>query len=566
MRLSQIGSLGAVVALLLSCNENTNPNLPNNPLPLGASCAPADTIRLAVNDGMTIDCSAGTVITVEGNGAVYLVVPQFAAGGIGSVPYDSTTFTLDVKGATTPVFSTSRVRTAPRPATQQVRMDRFLRARGGRVAAGARRLGTMRRPAATAAAIPAVGSARDFHVPTDSTGTTYQTITATLKYVGQNVLVYIDNGAPSPGFTDTDLTGFGKLADLTLYPIDVATFGPPTDVDQNGHVIMLLSPAVNHLTSLLSCQAQGFVTGYFDGTDFTADANSNSGEIFYGVVPDPSGTISCAHTVADVVSLVPSVFLHEFQHMINFGQHVLVHQGDEEEGWLDEALSKIAEEEGSRYYEAKFPPPTGRTSSTQLFPDSAEAFIGSLLVDSYDYLSFPDTVSLTLHSDSDNGLAWRAGDWLLLRYVGDQKGEGVFQTLVQSALTGAANLSAAMGESFQAVLGNFATAAFTDSIPGVARSSIPARYRFVSRNLRELYNAVYNALGPVGGIPTPFPIFVAGFTPNGGQAAAMVPGTQSYFGLSTDATAKGVAIQFGTTAGAHFDAALHPQVNLYRIQ
>ena len=565
MRLSQIGSLGAVVALAVGCSENGAPTLPNTPIPLGAACAPADTIRLAINDGMTVDCSAGTVITVEGNGAVYLVVPQFAAGGIGTVPYDSTAFTLSVRGTTTPAFSTARVRPTMR-ARQQVRIDGFLRGRGARVAAAARQLGVARRPAASAVAIPAVGSARDFHMPTDSTGNTYHTITATLKYVGQNLLVYVDNGAPSPGFSDTDLAGFGKLADLTLYPIDVSTFGPPTDVDQNGHVIMLLSPAVNHLTSPATCQSEGFVTGYFDGTDFTADANSNSGEIFYGVVPDPSGTVSCAHTVADVVSIVPSVFLHEFQHMINFGQHVLVHQGDEEEGWLDEALSKIAEEEGSRYYEAKFPPPTGRTTSTQLFPDSAEAFIGGLLFDSYDYLSFPDTVSLTLHDDSQNGLAWRAGDWLLLRYVGDQRGEGVFQTLVQSALTGTANLSAAMGESFQAVLGNFAIAAYTDSIPGVARSSIPARYRYVTRNLRELYNAVYNALGPLNGIPTPFPIYIAGFTPNGGQAAAMVPGTQSYFGLTTDASAKGVAIQFGLTAGGHFDPTLHPQVNLFRIQ
>jgi hypothetical protein len=565
MRLSQIGSLGAVVGLLLGCNENTTPNLPNNPLPLGAPCAPGDTIRLAVNDGITVDCSAGTVITVAGNGAVYLVIPQFAAGGIGSVPYDSTTFTLDVRGATTPVFSTARVRPTGRP-LQQVTMDRFLRGRGARVAAAARRLGIARRPAASAPAIPAVGSARDFKMPTDSTGTSYHTVTATLKYVGQNILVYVDNGAPSPGFADADLVTFGKLADLTLYPIDVATFGPPTDVDQNGHVIMLLSPAVNHLTSTATCAVQGFVTGYFDGIDFTTDANSNSGEIFYGVVPDPSGTLSCAHTVADVISLVPSVFLHEFQHMINFGQHVLVHQGGEEEGWLDEGLSKIAEEEGSRYYEAKFPAPSGRTNSTQLFPDSAEAFISGLLVDSYDYLSYPDTVSITLHDDSQNGLAWRGGDWLLLRYVGDQKGEGVFQTLVQSALTGPANLAAAMGESFQALLGNFATAALTDSLPGVPRSSIPPRYRFVSRNLRELYNAIYNALGPVNGIPLPFPIYVAGFTPNGGQAAAMVPGTQSYFGLTTDTNAKGVAIQFGLTAGGHFDAALHPQVNLYRIQ
>ncbi len=567
MKLFQVGSSIAAAGLLVGCNTNTSPNLPNNPLPLGAACSPGDTIRLAVNDGITVDCSAGTVITLEGNGAVYLVVPQFAAGGIGTVTYDSTQFSLEVKGATTPALSSSRVTTPVRPISIQATMDRYLRHHDRFIAPAARRLGLAPRLGARApTAAPTVGSIQNFHVLADTTGTNYKTVAATLKYVGQNVYLYLDNGSPAGGFSDTDLAAFGKLTDETMYPIDVATFGAPTDVDQNGHVIMLLSPAVNALTPKAVCTLQGFVTGFFDGTDFTTDANSNQGEIFYGVVPDPSGTASCTHTVADVTTVIPAVFLHEMQHMVSFGQHVLIHQGDEEEGWLDEGLSKVAEEEGSRYYEAKYPAPLGRTSATQLFPDSAEGFISNLLVDSYDYLSYPDTVSLTLHSDSDDGLAWRAGDWLLLRYVGDQKGEGVYKILEQTVLTGTANLAAAMGESFQALLGNFGVAAFTDSLPGLARTVIPARYRFQTRNLRVLYNAVYNALGPLHGIPSPFPIFVAGFTPNGGPTGGMVPGTASYFGLSTASGTPGVAVQFGTSAGAHFDAAFHPQVSFFRIQ
>src|SRR5207245_5237781 len=156
------------------------------------------------------------------------------------------------------------------------------------------------------------------------------------------------------------------------------------------------------------------------------------GEIFYSIVPDPGSTVSCRHTVAQVEGAIPSTFLHEVQHMISFGQHALVHGGHSEEGWLDEGLSLVAEELGARYYEAKFPPPSGRTNPNQIFPDSAENFIVGQLVDSYDYLTKPDTLSLTLHSDDEGGLSWRGGDWLLLRYVGDQKGAGVYATLVQS--------------------------------------------------------------------------------------------------------------------------------------
>ena len=86
MKLFQVGSFVAVGGALVGCNTNTTPSLPNSPPPLGAACTPSDTIRLAVNDGITVDCSAGTVVTLEGNGDVYLVVPQFAAGGIGIDP------------------------------------------------------------------------------------------------------------------------------------------------------------------------------------------------------------------------------------------------------------------------------------------------------------------------------------------------------------------------------------------------------------------------------------------------------------------------------------------------
>src|SRR3989442_11099795 len=51
-----------------------------------------------------------------------------------------------------------------------------------------------------------------------------------------------------------------------------------------------------------------------------------------------------------VNSLVPVTFIHEFQHMISFGQHYLRRAGAPEVLWLNEGLSHFAEEMGGRRY------------------------------------------------------------------------------------------------------------------------------------------------------------------------------------------------------------------------
>src|SRR2546427_4770430 len=85
-------------------------------------------------------------------------------------------------------------------------------------------------------------------------------------------------------------------------------------------------------------------------------STGNNGEIFYSIVPDAAGTLSCAHSVTAVTQLVPVTFVHEFQHMISFNQHVLVHctlngcPAPPEDLSLNEGLSHYAEENGGRVF------------------------------------------------------------------------------------------------------------------------------------------------------------------------------------------------------------------------
>jgi hypothetical protein len=171
---------------------------------------------------------------------------------------------------------------------------------------------------------------------------------------------------------------------------------------------------------------------------------------------------------------------------------------------------------------------------------------------------------VTLHSDADGGLAWRGGDWLLMRWLGDVKGTGIYKTLVQTTLTGTANIASAANEPFAGLFGDFSLALYTDSLPGIPKASIPVRNKFAIRNLRRMYQRLYDTSQPSSEIPRPFPIIV---TPISGTiTASMVPGTMSFYRLNTTAAQSTVTVQFqSTTPGVPLPAVLSPQVSIFRL-
>jgi len=560
---------------------------PPGPSLAGSPCSPAGTLQLSSATAARIDCgNGGTTVTLAGNGASYLVVPQFA---VSLVPNTSVSYRLmsgnaiaaslapssDVVlgGASGSLAMAGQAEIPSR--AKQLAFDARLRARARtKVSAGLWRATGLRANASRAsiaaqAAPPAppIGSVRPFRILADTTETTFKTIGAQLAYAGNNVLIYIDTLAPTNGFSATQLQAFGTLFDQTLYPIDTAAFGPPSDLDQNGRVIMLMSPAVNALTPTKDCATQGFVAGFFDEEDLgggPSDPNSNRGEIFYSIVPDPTGASSCAHTAADVDFAVAGTFMHELQHLISFSQHFLVRGGNPEFGWLDEGMSIVAEELGSLYYEQKCPGTACRTNPAQIFPDSSQGFIVNFLFDSYAYGLHPDTASLTLHSDDQGGFAWRGGDWMLVRWLGDQTANAAYKRLEQTSLTGVANIEAAMNQTFPTLFANFGLALYTDSLPGLPRSTAPAANRFVTRNLRQLWARLFTTSGGSPDIPLAFPIRVASVTADS-STRSMVPGTMSFFRIDTPASAATVSLQFATPTGAALSAGLHPQLAIFRL-
>ncbi|HEX9108572.1 MAG TPA: hypothetical protein VF832_15115 [Longimicrobiales bacterium] len=512
-------------------------------------------------------------MSLAGAGASYLVAVELASGD-GSA--DPVAYTVSVPAtsvsdvvptvASSPVLARAALVTGAAAASGAAprAFDAVLRARGQQLAPGAARLaaalssgsGAATRASASAAA-PELGSARDFEVlATTDSHERYAPVSARLAYAGTNLLLYVDQAAPAGGFSAGDLAELGRYYDEVMYPLDVANFGTPSDIDQNGRLVMLLTPVVNAMVTKQTCSTQGYIGGFFNPNDLSSSAStSNRGEVFYALVPDPAGTRSCVHTVADTRALLAGTFLHETQHLISYSQHVLVNHGSAEAGWLDEGLSLVAEELGSIFYEGKYPGSTGRSLPGQLLPDSAQPFMANVLAASYVYLARPDTTSLTTHSDGDAGLDWRGGDWLLLRWLGDQLGGPAFyQALERTSASGIAAIEAAAHQRFTALFGDFALALFTDSLPGLPRGAVPARNTFAARGLRALY----------AGYRDGFPLAPRPLT--GSSNGTLAPGSLALYRIYTTTSAASVTLRFSTPAGAPLPAGLKPQVAVFRMQ
>lgn len=490
-------------------------------LPLAAACSG----DRAVKPGPATECAAGvgTPITLGVGGYLaldpatdsgcvrfaanasasesteYLVVPQSAAGISGQ----SSPFQLRGGAA---AAAARLIPATMQTGTVAVQFDLFLR-----------RLAQTRayvRVPATAAASrsstpivagpPVPGSLRSFKVCANLTCSSLKTVAARAQIVGAHIAIYIDTLAPAAGLDSADLDTLKQDFDTRLYPLDTTTFGGVSDIDSNSVAIVLMTGAVNALVTRTQCRTSGFIAGFFFGADLDPAfaAQYNHGEVFYSIVADPDSTLSCAHSAAQVKLLTPLTFTHEFQHMISFVQHVLVQGGEPEEGWLDEGLSKYAEELAARSYLPGDPARFSRYAVEDLY-------------DGYQYLAAPGASALLI--PQDNGTLANVGaSWLFTRYLVDQFGDSLPRKLHQTALVGAANVAAQTGQPFTTLVTRWALANWVSDLPGFTP---PPELQYGSWQFRTTY-ASLNAQDPTD-FPQPFPLVPAA----GAGAAVNLSGT-----------------------------------------
>ncbi|MBX7147912.1 hypothetical protein K1X76_02405 [bacterium] len=321
-----------------------------------------------------------------------------------------------------------------------------------------------------------VGDEENFKVLSSISGSSTVTVTATLRYVTNNFYVYVDNRNAASLSDDEIEQIYGRFDDHVADERNL--FGEESDVNNDGHFVILLTQAVNEL----GYSGGGMLTGYFYAADLyshSVNPASNEMEIVYSMVPDPSGSFGVRITTSFAkANLLGSVAPHEFQHMINYNQHVLEHSGASERSYLNEGLSHLAEDIYSMDSD-HFMAETGIENPSRVAQ----------------YLDATDSTCFTCGSS----LVQRGGSYLFIRYLyeqaelgnlsGAQNGAELIGSLLATNKVGMSNIvDAALGSSdtslFKDLMGNFSLALLLSD----TGASPDNRFQFLGLNLRSAQN------------------------------------------------------------------------------
>jgi hypothetical protein len=476
------------------------PDLDCDPVPAPTELTPGQ--ATVIDPNLTAGCV--TLPAAGAGGAEYLIVAVSAAGQ--ETPNGVTVdYVLDGNGASAAAIVEERPAIAsralleawrPRPAARE--FHAALRARERELARdpGAR-LGTA--APRIISAPPVLGSKDTFDVCANTSCTSFTRVIATAKYVGPKGAIYLDDVVPPNGFTQADLDTLGLLFDggvsgapPNMHQIDTTAFGSESDIDGNGIVIFLLTDAVNALSG--SCPGGSIILGFFFGGDLLPRSGTNPGsneaEIFYGLVPKTGG--SCSAPKDFVIQVIAPTFIHEFQHMISYNQHVLVRgSAFSEETWLNEGLSHFAEELGGRLLGDELGGLGGATSRLAQFA------IGDLL-NANDYLLEPEPHFMVSPGNSTGTLEERGAEWLFVRWIADHygsdaNGTDVTRALVGTTRLGGSNVSFVTGDPMSELVPIWQLANYLDNLPGFAGAD--PRLQYESWNLRQIYDTL-NAQRP----------------------------------------------------------------------
>ncbi|HEY0777172.1 MAG TPA: hypothetical protein VGD56_04320, partial [Gemmatirosa sp.] len=328
--------------------------------------------------------------------------------------------------------------------------------------------------------------------------------------VGAHAVIVADTSNPAGGFTDADYASFAVAFDTLVYPVDVRHFGAPADAVSGGRSLVFYTSAVNAFTPP---NADYYIGGFFWSRDLfpttgaSACAGSNASEMFYMLVPDPSGAINGnAHTKDFVARTTVGTLGHEFQHLINASRRLYVLDTDDylEELWLNEGLSHIAEE--LDFYRASGLGPAGQPGQSphaRLTPSAILAQPNGIAALNGYELQNVARLGLYLKATEQYGpyvpekasgatttydfLEMRGAIWSFLRYAADRSGKSdsaFFQPLVNGTQTGLANLQTAtgLGASLTDWLRDWAVSTYADG----AVPALDPRYRQASWDFRRV--------------------------------------------------------------------------------
>ena len=303
----------------------------------------------------------------------------------------------------------------------------------------------------------------------------YAHITAQLRYNGSKCLVYSDiDTLPTGNFTQAHYDLFGQTYDNSIEATNVSYFGPYSDVDGNGKLIMLVSPVVNLLQEPpcpggTKCTC-GFIAGFFNPRDLYGSppvpaGTTNHAEIIYLLAADPNGVWDCQFPVDATASENLSTIPHEHQHLISFSWRIFHEGGATQYTWLEEGMAHMAEDLNG--------------------DNSSNIARGKL------FRAAPGAVSIENNSAP---LAQRGEIYLMLRLLADRYGTGILKQILQSTCQGRKCIENVTGMNFYDVYAEFLAALYLSG-KGITSDD---RFNYQSINIDD-FGTLQTALHAAGG-------------------------------------------------------------------
>jgi hypothetical protein len=436
--------------LTAACDNDSGPTDPPEPEGcLEVNLVPGE--QLVVADAGVVDC---VVLPAAAAGTEYEVVATTMARTLGFSPMELQIGPVAASAAAVggPVGAAPALLASSQPA------DRLMTAwRSGQTAwdqslreLEAPMLPQIRARAAAPAfglfAVPAVGDTLDFAfscITQDDFPNAPTAVTGIVREVSARAVVVEDTTVPD-SFTGTEYADIAANFDAPIYDTDVTYFGAPGDIDQNGgRVVLLYSGGVNQLSDSYD---EGFIAGFTCPLDL-GFPGGNDAEMFYLMVPDPSGSLTPGAgdgiTKEDVLRFTDNTVAHEFQHLIN----AQTGNGGAQDIWINEGLSHLAEEVVANALYGVGPGMDLGPDELLATPEEAEIFRKWHLNNWFNLAQYlmapPDTAALLNAEDplDFNTFRMRGAAWMFVRYVLDRTEDGTAgeasrtRALIQSAAT-----------------------------------------------------------------------------------------------------------------------------------
>lgn len=396
--------------------------------------------------------------------------------------------------------------------------------------------------AAVAAPEPKVGDVLTLNANAIQACSAPNNRTARVVAVGTRSVVVADNENPTGGYTDAEYASIGATFDTLIYPLDTAAFGAPSNMSVHGKILLFFTRSVNALTPP---NTNNFtIGGFFFSRDLYpktarnglgACAGSNEAEMFYLLVPDPTGVVNNNKRTKDnVTTLNLGTIAHEFEHLINAGRRLYVNTNAtaNEETWLDEGLAHTAEE--LLFYRISGFTTRQNLNLSQVSSQSANFtnYASQNFSRFYQFLINPEVNSPYAPNDS---LATRGATWHFLRFAAgrqDLSGENAFyRALVNSQTSGRANLSNVLGGSTQLAtyLRDWTVSMMADDYSATVTAALDGRYIMPSWNFRSIFPGLRIGSGAVLGV---YPINARSLQSGTVQRISLAGGTSSFVRFS----------------------------------